>query len=293
MKKIALTAAAVLLSFGCGGPAKDGPRFDKIEVERLSPRGGRDKAIVVTDRETLAQIAGFFPGVGQGKKSDIAGGWRPGYRLKFVPAEGAPILVSVDPDGKVWSEGHGNGDWQAKTGLKKYLDDLLARNADREADAGWSEAVSGLRGRLVRRARPRSNGREIIDLYVELKNVSTGPLAVRNDPASVRVRLLNLDGTPIPQQMPLARSGPVPGPQWGVLPRGCYLGFSLYDYGIGISAGPGAHLALLPTMQCWELKPGRYILHGRFAVSSPETETYQKIAWKGQLDLPTLEIEVR
>lgn len=288
MKRIMLAMMAAFPLLGCGGRDEEKPVFEKVEIERLLPL--KAKATTErTDRETAGKLASFFPGMGQGKNSDIAAGWKAAYRLTFVPAKGDPIKITVDSKGELWSEGR--GDWRAKPGLKDFLDGLFQEAADKHA--GWSEAVNGLRGRLVRYPRPHVNDTEIIGVAVELKSVSATALAVRNDPASVRVRLCRPDGTPIDSTLALPRGGPVAAPQWGVIPPYAYLGFSLYDYGVGVPQGQGALLAILPPVQAWLLKPGKYILRGTFTVQPAAEDNPPKNAWKGQLDLPPLEIEVQ
>jgi hypothetical protein len=170
---------------------------------------------------------------------------------------------------------------------------LFQKEAEKEADASWSKAVNGLRGRLLRYPRPHVNDTEIIGVAVELKSVSATALTVQNDPASVRVRLCRPDGTPIDSTLALPRSGPVAAPQWGVIPPYAYLGFSLYDYGVGIPRGQGALLAMLPPIQVWLLKPGKYTLRGIFTVQPAAEDNPPKNAWKGRLELPALEIEVQ
>lgn len=161
------------------------------------------------------------------------------------------------------------------------------------SEASWSETVNGLRGRLVRYAPPRVNKTEILGIAVELKNVSAKPLAVQNDPASVHVRLCRADGSVLDSSLPFVRSGPVALPQWSALPPDAYLGFSLYDYGVGIPEMDGALLALLPPSRVWMLKPGKYTLRGKFTVKPAAGGDHPKNAWQGQLDLPPLELDVR
>jgi hypothetical protein len=290
MKKIILTMSMVAPLLGCGGRNEETPVFDKVEIERLLPQNAKGK-ITITDRETTAKLAAYFPEMGRGKHSDIAAGWKAAYRLTFIPANGDPMKISVDSEGEAWSEGR--GDWKAKPGLKEYLDGLFKKDNEKRALGEWSKPVNGLQGRLVRYARPRVDKTEIIGVEVELKNVSAEPLAVRNDPASVHVRLIGPDGQPIDPGLPLVRSGPVALPQWGVLPRDSSLSFSLYDYGVGVPEDQGALLALLPSSRVWMLKPGKYTLRGTFTVQPAADDKSPENAWKGQLDLPPLYIEVR
>jgi hypothetical protein len=290
MRRIILASVTAVCVLGCGRPDKEGPAFTKVEIQRLLPLDSRAET-TINDPATVAKLAAFFPNVGRGAKSDIAGGWAAGYRLRFKPAEGEPVEVRVDSDGKVWTEGRGNGDWKAKPGLKEFLDGLLKKKQDQPDEAGWSAPVNGLRGRLVRYELPPTGTTPIIGVALELKNVSTEPLAVLADAEAVPLKLFHADGTPV-ENAGLARSGPVGPPQVAVLPRDSYLGFSLYDYGWGV---PQGQTAFLPVRRggAWVLKPGKYILRGTFTPEPPEVETYRKNAWRGRLDLPPLEIEVR
>lgn len=288
MRRISLVVAASVGLLGCGRPDKEGPTLVKVEIQRLLPLNSKAET-TIDDRAAVAKLAAFFPNVGRGAKSDIAGGWVARYRLTFKPAEGEPIEVRVDSDGKVWTEGRGNGDWKAKPGLKDHLDGLLKKEA--EAEAGWSKPVNGLRGRLVRHTLPPTGTTPIIGVALELKNVSTEPLAVLADAEAVPLKLFDADGKPV-EDAGLARSGPQAPPQVAVLPRDSYLGFSLYDYGWGV---PQGQPAFLPVRRggAWVLKPGKYTLRGTFTDQPPEDETCRKNAWRGRLDLPPLEIEVR
>jgi hypothetical protein len=128
----------VLLALGAlaGCPARDpgAAAFVKAVVERPVLKDGqpvfdeaglaRMERKTVTDRDAVAKLASFFSGVGEGKQSSIAGGWKGGYWVKFERADGKSVNVTVNDRGSTWSEGH--GDWQAMPGLKEYLDQLLA-----------------------------------------------------------------------------------------------------------------------------------------------------------------------
>ena len=122
------------LLLGCPGCAKD-VAFSKAVVERrvfkdgqpvLDASGkGKTERVTVTDPAEVARLASFFPGVGRGNTSGIAGGWIAGYSIKLDRADsGGTVNVTVNPDATTWSEG--KGDWDAKPGLKEYLDKLVA-----------------------------------------------------------------------------------------------------------------------------------------------------------------------
>ena len=138
------TRLLVLLALGalpgCPHPPKEPAAFVRAVVERPVTRDGRPvfdegglvrmERRTVTDREAIATLASFFPGIGQGKESPAAGAWRAGYWVKFERADGRSVTVTVDGDAREWSEGH--GDWRAGPGLKEYLDGLLAAGASEE-----------------------------------------------------------------------------------------------------------------------------------------------------------------
>jgi hypothetical protein len=281
---LALTIIVPLLGCGGGGEAK--PVYDKVEIKRLLPLNAKQET-AVEDGETIAKLAAFFPAMGQGKKSNIAAGWKAAYRLTFWRAGGEFVTINVDSKGELWTEGQ--GDWQAQPELRAFLDKLLKYE---EPHAGWSREVKGLRGRLVRQRQLPVGTTEIIGVAVELKNVWAEPLAIRNDPASVQLKLFDAHDQALPRAW-LPRSGPIPFPQWGVLPGGSYLGFSLYDYGVGVPQGQGPLLTLLPYAGDWVLKPGKYSLRGSFSAHPRPDNKPPKNAWRGQLELPSLEIEVR
>jgi hypothetical protein len=100
------------------------PVFDPSGMVRMERK-------TITDRDEVAKLVAFFPGVGRGKESAIAGGWRPGYWVKLTRADGGSANVTVNDDATVWSEGH--GDWKAQPGLKEHLDRLLAGGGDQAA----------------------------------------------------------------------------------------------------------------------------------------------------------------
>jgi hypothetical protein len=116
--------------------------------------------------------------------------------------------------------------------------------------------------------------------------MSTGPLGIADGHDAIRVQVFGADGKAVPQAGG-PRSGPVPLWQAAVLPRDCYLGFSLYDYGYGIPKDRGGLLAVRENGD-WVLDPGKYTLRGTFTI----TRAVPEGSWRGALDLPPLEIEV-
>jgi hypothetical protein len=123
---------------GCHAPGTGAADFTRATVERQVVQDGkpvfdpsgmvRMERKTISTREEVAKLVSFFPGMGQGKESGIAGGWRPGYWVKLTRSDGGSVNVTVNDDASVWSEGH--GDWKAQPGLKGYLDRLLAEGGD-------------------------------------------------------------------------------------------------------------------------------------------------------------------
>ncbi|HET6881311.1 MAG TPA: hypothetical protein VFI31_14210, partial [Pirellulales bacterium] len=82
----------------------------------------------ITLDATLANhLATFFPQLGTGKKSRIAGTWMPTVEVQFMAAEGTVTHVASTFD--VWSEG--NGDFAAQPGLEAYVSSLRREAASK------------------------------------------------------------------------------------------------------------------------------------------------------------------
>lgn len=152
----------------------------------------------------------------------------------------------------------------------------------------WSAPADGLQGRLLAYRKPNVNGTQVIGVDVELKNVKLAPLAVQNDPAAVDVEVLNVHGKPVPQA-PATRSGPVPFPQWGVIPRDSYLRFPIESHTVGVPRNGGALLAF--SDKVWVLKKGEYILQGAYTLRRSLKDAPEN-AWAGRVKLPPLKIRV-
>ncbi len=154
----------------------------------------------------------------------------------------------------------------------------------------WSSPVNGMCGRLVLKDKPNNyNQTTLLDIVLELKNVSTEPIAIKNNREAVSFKLNDQKGYAIPRSGGM-RSGPVPDPQWAVVPRDSYWGFSLYDWGVGIPGGKDTLIAL-PNHHVWLLKEGDFILRATFSVKDVGEDKPEN-AWSGELVLPPLRISV-
>jgi len=153
----------------------------------------------------------------------------------------------------------------------------------------WSDVINGLQGRLVAKNKPNKyNETNLLDIILELKNVSTKPIAIQNDRDAVSFKLYDLRGYAIPQAAG-GRSGPVPYPQWAIISRDSYLGFSLYGYTAGIPGGGGLFIAL--PKDTWLLKEGEFILEATLTIKDIGEDRPDN-AWLGEIVLPPLRISV-
>ncbi|HUU19188.1 MAG TPA: toxin-antitoxin system YwqK family antitoxin [Sedimentisphaerales bacterium] len=158
-----------------------------------------------------------------------------------------------------------------------------------ENSGRWSSPVNGLLGHLVVRNKPNKyNETILLDIVLELKNVSTKPIAIKNDQNALSFKLQDLRGYDIPQSG-YSKSGPIPYPQWAVIPRDSYWGFSLYDRTVGIPGGEDTFIAL--PNHVWRLKEGEFILHATLTVKDIGEDRPEN-AWSGELVLPPLRISV-
>src|SRR5262249_15457597 len=112
---------------------------------------------------------------------------------------------------------------------------VLKREKESKPDVGpkppdgpgtWSKPVDGLSGRLLVRfedLKPGLRHAVILELRNASETAGTMPVAVLNQPRLV-TEVLDAAGKPL-AQTGFPMSGPIPDPQWGVIPLGAYLGF--------------------------------------------------------------------
>jgi hypothetical protein len=74
----------------------------------------------------MKKLTAFFPGLGEGKKSPTAAGWKAALLIDFhsdTDEKNHVLRVTVNRDYDTWSEG--NGDWGVKPGLEKFVSALI------------------------------------------------------------------------------------------------------------------------------------------------------------------------
>jgi len=85
---------------------------------------------ITLDAASANRLAAFFPQLGTGSRSRIAGAWMPTVEVDFKAADGK--VTHVMSNFEVWSEGR--GDWAAQPGLEAHVTELR-REAEPESRA--------------------------------------------------------------------------------------------------------------------------------------------------------------
>lgn len=153
----------------------------------------------------------------------------------------------------------------------------------------WSKSVNHLSGRLLVAFEklPEGGLRHAVTLELRnaAENASTEPVAVTNQP-KLEVALLDGAGNLV-EETSFPMSGPIPGPQWGLIPRDGYLGVRVDMRTVGVPIKDQVLLAV--GGKNWGLKPGKYVLRARLVaekVNGPDNQ------WTGAMDLPPVPIGI-
>ncbi len=241
----------------------------------------------LTDAKQVTALESFFPAYQDRPTSRTAGGWRFGYQVYFDSSDGRSARLSVSSPSKesaVWSLGE--GDFAVKGDFHKFVADLGSSAAGGPAASApaWADPQNGLSGRLIVVPEELKPGRRHA-VSLELKNDSTQPLAVIDQP---RLDVeLTAGGKPVPEAS-LPMSGPIPNPQWGVVPQSACLGFRVDMQTVGVPTNGPALLAVGGKM--WHLEPGTYEL--RAVLVAEKQKDGPDNQWVGRLPLPPVEVVV-
>jgi hypothetical protein len=149
----------------------------------------------------------------------------------------------------------------------------------------WCEPVKGLAGRLRIFLEDLNPGLRHA-VYVELRNHSAHAMAVIDHP-QVRAELLDVSGKALPVAG-LTMSGPIPESQWGVIPRGAYLGLRIDMQIAGMPTREQGRALMALGGQAWELTPGIYNL--KVVLTFPKEPEGPSNQWIGRLALPPVTV---
>jgi len=151
----------------------------------------------------------------------------------------------------------------------------------------WSEPTNGLSGRLLVEFEDLKPGlRHAISL--ELRNDYFNPIAVINQPR-IHAELYDSSGKPV-STSGIWMSGPIPSPQWAVIPRDAYLGFRIDMQTVGVPTREHGMALIAVGGKTWEVRAGTYVLE--IALVFERKEDGPPSQWVGELVLPPVEIVV-
>ena len=151
----------------------------------------------------------------------------------------------------------------------------------------WSEPINGLSGRLRVEFEDLKPGLRHA-VYLELRNHSFDPVAVTNQPL-IHAELLNSLGKPITTSG-FAMSGPIPSPQWAVIPRDACIGFRIDMLTVGVPTREQGMALIAVGGKSWGLRVGEYVLKTAAVFKGEQDAPGNQ--WVGELDLPPVEVVV-
>lgn len=151
----------------------------------------------------------------------------------------------------------------------------------------WSEPIKGLSGRLRVEFEDLKPGLRHA-VYLELRNHSLNPVAVVNQP-DIHAELYDSSGKPV-STSGFSANGPIPIPQWAVIPREAYLGFRIDMQTVGVPTREHGMALIAVGGKSWGLRAGKYVL--QIALVFKYEEEGPQNQWVGELALPPVEVVV-
>lgn len=151
----------------------------------------------------------------------------------------------------------------------------------------WPEPTNGFSGRLRIEFEDLKPGLRHA-VYLELRNYSLNPVAVTNQP-QIHADIFDSVGKQvITSAFPM--SGPIPSPQWAVIPRDADIGFRIDMQTVGVPTREQGMALIAIGGKSWGLRAGEYVL--KTAVVFKEEEGAPQNQWVGELELPPVEVVV-
>lgn len=75
--------------------------------------------IPVTDPAIVNELLAFFPHVGTGRSSTVAGGWYPGAMVRVYKQDGSELRIFIHPQMNYWHEMQ--GDWPLHPKFRDFV----------------------------------------------------------------------------------------------------------------------------------------------------------------------------
>lgn len=166
---------------------------------------------------------------------------------------------------------------------------LAADEKSTAATGDWSEAVKGLRGRLIlAQGRTLGDGKTRESLvYVEIENVAhthSGEVGVYFDPDALMCDLSDASGNAVPPT-PVPGSGGRPGKKWVTIPYDSSIRLRANPYAFGRAEGLLIHL----NTTAWHFTDAaEYHFSGTLTVTPAGHGRAE--AWEGTLKLPAAKV---
>jgi hypothetical protein len=126
-------------------------------------------------------------------------------------------------------------------------------------------------------------------VFLELKNHSPDPVALIDQP-ELRADLYDASSGVSIGAPDLIGSGPIPIPQWAVIPRDAYAGIRIDVRTLGVPTREQGVALLALDRKAWHLSVGRYLL--RATLISTQRPNGPVDQWVGELELPPVEVVV-
>jgi hypothetical protein len=114
------------------------------------------------------------------------------------------------------------------------------------------------------------------------------PVAVVNQP-EIHAELYDSTGKPVSTSS-FPMSGPIPNPQWAVIPRDAYLGFRVDMQTVGVPTREQGMALIAVGGKMWGLRAGKYALKARLIFKNEENGPQNQ--WVGELELPSVDVVV-
>jgi hypothetical protein len=160
-------------------------------------------------------------------------------------------------------------------------------------DGGWSEAVNGLRARLVFGEVHVLNGTRLPEVYLELHNTS-GMMEFDFDAGkSIRFDLRSSDGKPGPKPAGFVVDGIISGPFHITIPYNGTLKFPLTWSGYGIPRDGGTALGFEGAF--WVIPASdksKYFLSATLEVPQTQPDLKGAYRWHGTIKIPPVIVPV-
>lgn len=93
----------------------------------------------VAEPETVDRLASHFPGMGEGRESDIGGGWIRFAEIRFVRPDGGADDLSISLGLGAWAEGDGERPVARAGEFRRLFMDLMRDKRSTGDDAGAAE----------------------------------------------------------------------------------------------------------------------------------------------------------